>query len=66
MMTRLCGTGLKEPVSTNDYMVSVMFYSDYSLNRLGFNITFTQMKGIYTVGITYRPFRMTSHGNAPV
>ena len=47
MMTRWCGTGLKEPVSTNDYMVSVMFYSDYSLNRLGFNITFTQIKGIY-------------------
>ena len=43
--TQLCGTAIKHPVSTNHDAVNVYFYSDYAVNRLGFNMTFTSIKG---------------------
>ena len=41
----ICGIGTKVVHTTTDNVAYILFHSDYSINKIGFNLTFTSIEG---------------------
>ena len=45
----ICGVGTKIAMISSGNIVPIIFGSDYSVNKAGFNITFTPIAGVYPI-----------------
>ena len=58
----ICGYGTKVMHTTTDNIAHIMFRSDFSIVKLGFNITFTSIEGMQVFQKYYNVILETGTG----